>query len=610
MKLKPQCDWIHDLFFPTLLFMALGGMTWAVRGCSGFGAAAGCIFAGVMWGAAWWYLAYEPTGEQTRRYSSAWIVLSMTLAFGYSGARGWMQWPSFFDGHLDTNVDKHEWVPISPRYGFLWLFIAGVPWAGLGGCALAWCGTLRATRAWHWVLRIGVGVGCAYLARHLYDTYPAYFLPLYEEYESRYRDLRVNPNLRRLINDSGAAIFHLGLYLGFLLFELLRRDWKNITLILTVGILNGAGWAAFQNWKWANRIWSSGDFNFWRCWESSGGLSIGFAYGIAYFLVNRQMSAQEREIVAARQSITGPNFEWLLVCIGMAAYLSPFLRSITAGWSVQYLTVLYAFAGFYYLFFRKSATARPTLAGWFAAPLVLAFVTGNYFMPVMRRFIEQLLSEFVEIAGSGGPWYTEAAEQFRSWLFKDQTRFTLAYTYVEIAIGLVWLALFSSKFAKEKAAGAPKGGDPILESFGLGLGLLTGLGLSIRNGAKGWFNIYLGDERYWSEVLWRYLGPTSLVILLLLALWTLYRRASLSLPKVRFLHAYGAIWLVLIVQNIIAQLITGPLSQWHEVAFSIYYVLLFFVTTVIVIHVRFVKSLSAPDVPTPTALSDGHFTKD
>ena len=46
-------DLMHDLLFPTVLFAALGGMTWAVRGCSGYGASAGCIFAGVTLGAAW-----------------------------------------------------------------------------------------------------------------------------------------------------------------------------------------------------------------------------------------------------------------------------------------------------------------------------------------------------------------------------------------------------------------------------------------------------------------------------------------------------------------------------------------------------------------------------
>ena len=70
-------DLTHDLILPTLLFAALGGMVWAVRGCSGFGAMKGCIFAGVTWGTAWWFIARDPIGPQSRRYSSAWIILAL-----------------------------------------------------------------------------------------------------------------------------------------------------------------------------------------------------------------------------------------------------------------------------------------------------------------------------------------------------------------------------------------------------------------------------------------------------------------------------------------------------------------------------------------------------
>jgi len=56
-----------------------------------------------------------------------------------------------------------------------------------------------------------------------------------------------------------------------------------------------------------------------------------------------------------------------------------------------------------------------------------------------------------------------------------------------------------------------------------------------------------------------------------------------------FPRAYRLIWLVLIVQNVIAQLITGPLSSWQEVAFSIYYLLLFFISATILYHFHYTK---------------------
>src|SRR5437867_198835 len=125
-----RCCLAADFVLPTLLFSALGAMTWAVRGSSGFGASSGCLFAGVAWG-----------------------------------------------------------------------------------------GSKQPLRAQDWCLRIAAGIVAAALARLLFDHFPQIFLPLYDSMASQYADLKTNPNLRRLINDSRAAIQHLGLYLGFLGFE-------------------------------------------------------------------------------------------------------------------------------------------------------------------------------------------------------------------------------------------------------------------------------------------------------------------------------------------------------------------------------------------------------
>ncbi len=409
-------DLTHDLILPVLLFAALGGMSWAVRGSSGFGGEAGCIYAGVLWGAAWWFISRESGAEQSRRYTSGWIILALTAGIGMSGFRGWMQWPSFFEGRLVTNYGQNEFVPISKAYGFLWLFIAGAPWAGIGACMLAWCGSRLPMRAWQWVLRIACGVGVAFLLRSLYNTFPQFFLPLYDSLADRYNDFEANPNLRRLVRDSRSAITHLGLFLGFLIFEIGRRDWKNVTLISTVGLLNGLGWALFQNWKWAAGLWPNASFNWWRCWESSGGISIGIAYGVAFFLVNRPRTSDE-----------------------------------------------------------------PALPG-LAMP--------NAF--------------------------------------------------------------------------------PNLERFGAYLGLIVGLGLSIKNGLKGWANIYLGNEDYWDQQFWNVIGPALLIGIIILIVRL--RRQPLEKGYLGdvFKHDYRLIWLVLIVQNVIAQMVTGPFKNWNEVVFNIY----------------------------------------
>jgi hypothetical protein len=155
-----------------------------------------------------------------------------------------------------------------------------------------------------------------------------------------------------------------------------------------------------------------------------------------------------------------------------------------------------------------------------------------------------------------------------------------------LGLGWAWYAINRTRFDQEAEQATPAGGDPNLERLGLALGLLLGLGLSIRNGLKGWCNIYLGNEAAWSRRLWEILGPVYLVALVAILLWVLFWPRSRMPSNRRVSRAYAVIWLVLIVQNVIAQLITGPLSEWNEVAFSIYYVLLFLISAVIVYHVH------------------------
>jgi hypothetical protein len=572
----------NDLVLPTLLFTALGGMTWAVRGCSGFGAVPGCIFAGIMWGAAWWYLARDPVGEQSRRYASGWVILAITFGIGISGARGWMQWPAFFRGELVTKYDPAhgttDFVPISRIYGFVWLFIAGMPWAGLGACLLAWCGSLRETRAWHWAIRIACGIGGAFLARYIYDKFPQYFLPLYGEIEDRYHDLKANPNLQRLINDNGSALTHMGYYLGFLLYEVIRREWKNVVLILTVGIINGAGWALCQNWQWAAAAWPKFHFNWWRCWESSGGLSIGIAYGIAYFLVNRRMSASEQAAVAARRSVPVPSFEWLLIYLGLTSLLAVYVRYQMSWWGSYYFAIVLAFGAAYYLLHRRSAPGATSASG---VNSVLAAVTAV----ALTAGLIALLFAPITFKTSMGTIYVLPV-----------------CLGVIMALGAGWCFLRRNHLPVEGPATGPDREDPNIERFSVYIGLLAGLGLSIRNGLKGWFNIYYDNERYWSEKLWQILGPIYLVALIAIVGWILSRPLSRGYRGPVFRYAYGLIWLVLLVQNIIAQLITGPRDNWDEVVFSTYYLLLFATTAVIVHYYRLVKSLEVPreveaDVP-------------
>ena len=64
--------------------------------------------------------------------------------------------------------------------------------------------------------------------------------------------------------------------------------------------------------------------------------------------------------------------------------------------------------------------------------------------------------------------------------------------------------------------------DPNLERWGLFLGLVYGLGLSLRKLLKGGSHLYLanyGDEKYWDPVCWKWVAAGMLVCLLAGLLW-------------------------------------------------------------------------------------------
>src|SRR5690606_5770267 len=193
----------------------------------------------------------------------------------------------------------------------------------------------RRTAPWQWLVRLGFGLaGCYLLGELLYDRYPHVFLPLYDSLRDEYLASPRGKNLWKMIRDNREAMQHMGLYLGFLLFEVVRLDWKNVTLITTVGVLNGVGWALLQNWSWADNVWPDAQFNFWRCWETTGGISIGIAFAAAYFLVNRPMPAERVDQAHdLRATAPAPSPMWLAVYTVYAVVLAYIGKEVMPIWN-------------------------------------------------------------------------------------------------------------------------------------------------------------------------------------------------------------------------------------------------------------------------------------
>jgi hypothetical protein len=287
-------------------------------------------------------------------------------------------------------------------------------------------------------------------------------------------------------------------------------------------VLNGVGWSLLQNWKWADRFWPGAQHNFWRSWETSGGISIGIAYGVAYYLVNRRRTPDASDARAPAGGTAPFGFGSLLAFIVLALLFTPISLAVMPPWSEVPIKS-----------FGHCWPLKLLGYGSVLALVAIVFAIAHY---VQCR---------------------KAARQTGA----DQTAARLA-----CSVGL--------------------------ERWGAYAGLILGLGLSIKNGLKGWVNIYVGHEyeEQWDHNFLHITGPLMILALIIVSLLILNRPRPLGPRGDRFPHAYGLVWLVVIVQNVLAQMITGPLTHWNEVVFNLYYLLLFIMTAVILYHYHFVQT--------------------
>ena len=528
------------------------------------------------------------------------------------------------------------------------MFAAGAAWAGLPACLLAWCGTGRPARGVGLDAAPGVRT-CRRLCRlAALRAFPEIFLPEYRAIAAKYHDFAANPDLSRLYRDNGATMRHIGYCLGFLLFEAVRRDWKNVALISTVGLLNGAGWAACQNWKWAAHVWPDAHFNFWRCWECCGGISIGIAFGVAWFLVNRR-EVREAEAARERRSDEFPLWHgWLLaggllLAIGCVEFWpvptdlrqkSPALTPVgSEAWGTICLAaaLLAALASLV----RRSLGSNVEeengtrkrgslelateiglmlLLAWFIRKEVIAgfgdgirkttedwFRPGNIYFGIVAAYC------LARLVFRTRPW--------EGWRWRlDWLATYLEFTVILLAaIGAhmqtswnapIWFGIVAAAFGigyvlvsrYENSHPVARGvwcADANLERWALFVALVYGLGLSLRKTLKGGAEVYLGNEDGWDRACWEWVALLMLVCLAGGMVWLLSKRLPADYAGDRFPHASAVMWLVLIAENGVAQIVTGPWvgphASWDNSMFNLLYLILFAITGVIVYHFQLVK---------------------
>jgi hypothetical protein len=171
---------------------------------------------------------------------------------------------------------------VAPWTGYAMLFLCGLHWGGNAGAFMAWCAPGKPMRGLDWAVRVACGIGGAVAAGVFVRIFPQLFLPFYSE--GIYSVFEYKTCIRAL--DSIHTIApHVGLFLGFLAYEIMRRDWRAAGMMLTMGFGFAIPFAVGGYWHTCHDLPIK--LGWWKNWEMSIGLGGGLALGLAFWLFNR-----------------------------------------------------------------------------------------------------------------------------------------------------------------------------------------------------------------------------------------------------------------------------------------------------------------------------------
>jgi hypothetical protein len=263
----------------------MGAYYWAIRGTTGYGGETGGMLAGFGWALLWYGFSQTGEGAARRPYGRPWLLLAITLGIAFGGFTGYGVYISWLNGRHYLNYPELPRA-VAPWTGYAMLFLCGLHWGGNTGCAMAWCAPERPLRARDWMVRIACGVAGAVGAGIFVRVFPQLFLPFYSEgiYSvPEYKTcLRAQDSIRNIAP-------HVGLFLGFLAFEIARRDRRAVAMILTLGLGFAIPFAAGGYWQTFHD--APLKLGWWKNWEMSIGLGGGLAFGAAFWCFNRPGAA-------------------------------------------------------------------------------------------------------------------------------------------------------------------------------------------------------------------------------------------------------------------------------------------------------------------------------
>lgn len=375
-----------DYMLIALIMSLMGAFFWAIRGTGGFGGEVGGMLAGLGWAVLWHLFSRFDGMAGQRPYGSGWMMAAMTFGIAVGGMTGYGVYIAWLQGKFYLDYPNGVRA-VAPWTGYAMLFLCGLHWGGMAGAFMAWCAPQRPLGWKGWVARAAAGICGAFAAGLFVRVFPQVVLPFFSEgiYE-----VAENKTCIRALGSIQNIAPHVGMFLGFLCFEGVRRDGRAAALMLVMALgfaipfTVGGYWHTFQS--------SAMELPWWKNWEMSIGLGGGLAFGLAFYLFNRPEKNRPLRPVTREECVWGSAFPvWIgfwTICGG--AY-DGFCRLHGFDWPAPIRTVVMAACIlpstalflWWILRTRKSAaaalaqsSATPVPAWTLVATLVLIWLVG------------------------------------------------------------------------------------------------------------------------------------------------------------------------------------------------------------------------------------------
>lgn len=264
---NPYQVFYHEIFLPFLLFGGMGAFCWAMRGTSGWGGFDGAVIPGLTWGLLLYYI-FQQRGLDIRVGA---FFLGLGIAIG--GMLGYGQYISWIRGIFYVNGSS-DTLPINPLLGYVWLWVVGAVWGGIGGILLGWSLRGEVDRR-TWLLRLLIPIGFIGIGFIMMLIFPSGFFPNFSIYSSS-----TCADCSRTFETNLTNTIFLMWWFGVLFTALLERDFITLKCGLLLGIVFGLALSFSASYTLAPGWETNADIDWWKVWELSSGLIGGLGLAI------------------------------------------------------------------------------------------------------------------------------------------------------------------------------------------------------------------------------------------------------------------------------------------------------------------------------------------